>query len=688
MVDRSVVASIERTAYPRFKRTISGRELDEVFTSSPDEITWATERTTTDQHRLVLLTLLKCYQRLGYFPNLLKVPAEVVSHLRAQVGIDPDVPAVHEAQATAKWHRGLVRERLEVEYKPAAVREITETALREAAQTRDNPADLINAALETLVKERRELPGYSTLDTLATRIRTEVNTALFGRVVARLDEQDKERILGLLRVAPGQRRSEYDRLKDTARNPSISKLKQWLEHLSTLDALGPTEKWLEGLAASKISHFAGEARVLDASEMADVGLGKRLTLLICLLHTARIGVRDDVVTMFCKRVAVITKRARERLEEIRAQHREKSEWLLGVFGEVLGGTRHALAPAEGRRSRSEPAKLVAEQVGRMMLATLDKAGGLDKVAGAHEEVSAHHGNNYAPLVHQFYKSHRSAFFDLIEALDLEATSADRAVLDAVAFLKANQHRTGEYLSIQAGDGDAAGGLLDLSFASEAWQKILRPRGRPGVVVRRHFEVCVFSHVAAELRSGDIAVLGSDSYANLHAQLLSWAVCEPDVANYCVQAGIPATAAEFTAWCRAELTAMAAKVDAGYPANADLVIDADGTPVLKVRKGNDRRASAKTLEQAVRERMPQRPLLDIITGTAHRLGWHRHFGPASGSDPKIRDPLGRYSVMAFTYGANLGPYQMSRHLRGGVSPHEISLLGNKHVTAMRIIQAAV
>jgi hypothetical protein len=54
--------------------------------------------------------------------------------------------------------------------------------------------------------------------------------------------------------------------------------------------------------------------------MADVGLGKRLTLLICLLHTARIGVRDDVVTMFCKRVAVIIKRARERLEENRARH--------------------------------------------------------------------------------------------------------------------------------------------------------------------------------------------------------------------------------------------------------------------------------------------------------------------------------------------------------------------------------
>ncbi len=59
------------------------------------------------------------------------------------------------------------------------------------------------------------------------------------------------------------------------------------------------------------------------------------------------------------------------------------------------------------------------------------------------------------------------------------------------------------------------------FASEQWRKVLRDKRRPGMLSRRHLEVCVFSHLAAELRSGDIAVAGSDSYANLHAQLMSW-----------------------------------------------------------------------------------------------------------------------------------------------------------------------
>jgi hypothetical protein len=77
-----------------------------------------------------------------------------------------------------------------------------------------------------------------------------------------------------------------------------------------------------------------------------------------------------------------------------------------------------------------------------------------------------------------------------------------------------------------------------AFASPMWRKILRDKTRPRFLVRRHLEVCVFSCLAAELRSGDIAVTGSDSYASLHAQLMSWKECEPLVPAFCAQAGVP------------------------------------------------------------------------------------------------------------------------------------------------------
>ena len=59
-----------------------------------------------------------------------------------------------------------------------------------------------------------------------------------------------------------------------------------------------------------------------------------------------------------------------------------------------------------------------------------------------------------------------------------------------------------------------------------------------------------------------------------------------------------------------------------------------------------------------QRLPERGILDILTRTAYAIGWHRHFGPASGSDPKIRDTLGRYALLTFCQGANLGPAQVA------------------------------
>lgn len=52
------------------------------------------------------------------------------------------------------------------------------------------------------------------------------------------------------------------------------------------------------------------------------------------------------------------------------------------------------------------------------------------------------------------------------------------------------------------------------------------------------------------------------------------------------------------------------------------------------------------------------MLDILTRAAYLTGWPRHLGPASGSDPKIRDAMGRY-VLTPTYGANLGATEVAR-----------------------------
>ena len=292
------MTSVDRTAYPRFGRVVPGRELAEAFTPTDAEVEWARAKTQDQQHLLALVVWLKAYQRLGYFPKVEDVPPVVVRHVREALGLGGDVELERAAVRSAKRHREFVRKRMKVTYDGAGVRKIAEDAIRKAVQAKDDPADLINVALEELVRARCELPGYTTLDVMAAAIRAEVNNGFCQTVVGRLDPAAKARLARMLAVDPVSRRSEFDRVKDVAKAASLGRFKERLDLLESIDAIGPTEVWLDGVPPGKIAHFAGEARVTDAADMKKItNEDKRLTLIVSLVHTVRTGVRDDVVTM-------------------------------------------------------------------------------------------------------------------------------------------------------------------------------------------------------------------------------------------------------------------------------------------------------------------------------------------------------------------------------------------------------
>jgi hypothetical protein len=65
-----------------------------------------------------------------------------------------------------------------VTYDQAKARGIVEQSIRKEAAAKNRPADLINIALEKVVEAGLELPGFSTFDKMASKIRTEVNASI------------------------------------------------------------------------------------------------------------------------------------------------------------------------------------------------------------------------------------------------------------------------------------------------------------------------------------------------------------------------------------------------------------------------------------------------------------------------------------------------------------------------------
>ena len=154
------MASVDRTAYPRLPSMISVRELAEAFTPTVAEVKWARTSVIGPQALVALLVMLKCYQRLGYFPQWERVGPEVVEHVRARavevtgVGIDPpgrvSDRVFRRGRELVRQHTGAVRD-------PDRVHAVAETAMRQVLQGKDNPADVINVALEELTGQGCEL---------------------------------------------------------------------------------------------------------------------------------------------------------------------------------------------------------------------------------------------------------------------------------------------------------------------------------------------------------------------------------------------------------------------------------------------------------------------------------------------------------------------------------------------------
>lgn len=202
-----------------------------------------------------------------------------------------------------------------------------------------------------------------------------------------------------------------------------------------------------------------------------------------------------------------------------------------------------------------------------------------------------------------------------------------------------------------------------------------------MVERRHFEAMVFCYLAEELRTGDIAVIGSNEYADWSAHLLTWEECEQHLAAFCAEVGLPETAEGFVAHLKHRHLDASMELESGYEDNADLFID-DGVPRLKKRRSPGSPKAAEKLFEAIEARMPERSLLGIVARTAYWLGWHHCFGPASGSDPKIRDVLGRYSLAVFTGGINIGPTEAARHI-AGITARELSMVRNRHIDLTKL-----
>ncbi|MGW1617027.1 Tn3 family transposase [Streptomyces sp. NPDC002285] len=677
------MASLERTAYPRLKRLISERELREFFTPSAEEVVWARERTHDRPGRvLALLVMLKSTARLGRVPKLGEIPEVVVTHVRDQTGLAAGTVPEADSERSEERYRSAVRERLELKHRPGEARAVAEAAMRAAAPVKAHTADLVNVALEELVrqKERLELPAFSTLERMASRIRSEVEASQCQAIVARMSDAARERVAGMLEVVEGEYQSLFAWIKQPARRATWSRFRAHAERMERADGLGDAVFWVGKTPPAKVAALAEQARVLSVGEMKDIAEPRRTAMTVCLLAQVQAAVRDETVVMLSKRMSRHLKRAQEELLEIEKRQKETTEQLLATFRDVLTALRGSgeAAPGawEGEASLDD---LLALKNAR---AAIETAGGFEAHLAELEALDAYRGSNYTALVERFFKPDRPTMFKTARRLSFTATSTDRSVLDALDHVLAHQHLTRPLVAdTHPTRTDENGELvrLDLSFAPKMWLKTVHSREQPGMLVRRHFEAMVFACLVEELRCGDVAVIGAEDYGDWTRMLLPGSSASPSSRASASRPASPAPRVSSPFGCASGSPRSPKPWTPGIrTTRTSPSIWSPVSPLLPYAEQASAPPPHRSWKKLSPSGFPPAACWNIWRG--RRTGRTGGNGPARArAASRWKEPLPRYVTTAFVYGSGLGPAQAVRHMRGRVTAHEIGAIAKRHFT---------
>jgi len=103
------MASIDRTAYPRFKPSLSPEEIEALYAPSDEELAFVRSKANGEAGRLTLLVLRKGLQRLGYIPALDQVPDGVTDYLRQRLDRPAETTPVYEAERSRHRYYRVLR---------------------------------------------------------------------------------------------------------------------------------------------------------------------------------------------------------------------------------------------------------------------------------------------------------------------------------------------------------------------------------------------------------------------------------------------------------------------------------------------------------------------------------------------------------------------------------------------------
>ena len=304
---------------------------------------------------------------------------------------------------------------------------------------------------------------------------------------------------------------------------------------------------------------------------------------------------------------------------------------------------------------------------------------------------AYAGNNYLPFMVPLYKKQRSALFRAIEILNLESATEDKDVLNAFEFIQECKNKRIELLQIKENVEDPnSKNIINIRWVRDRWWKLVTGKASKTAQVthvnKHNFELCVFDRIAEELSTGDLFIPHSETFDDYREQMISWEQYEEELPGYCSALGLVAGDAAFTEALKVQMKEACVLADSVFPDDEYVRIE-QGKLIIGKPKSNESSAEVEAIAPLLAERLEKINLLEVIINVEKWLSLNELFGPLSGFESRIDDPLLRFVLSLFCYGTNIGPTETERSVRG-ISRKQVAWLNLKRTTPERLDKAIV
>jgi TnpA family transposase len=648
--------AMTRLLYPKLAQRFSAADLHRIFGPTHKERQWAPTVARAPSSQVALLVQLKIFQAVGRFLPMKDVPASGIEYVVQKLGIECKTRVVY-AHATLYRHQAAVLEHLGVTSWGDQARELAESTMTKVAKARTDPADLINAAVDALVRHRFELPALIALRRLAGTVHSAVNGAQWREVCAHLTAKQGCALEALLKVDSQTQESLFAQLCRAPGRASRKNLKALIERHQWLQNLPDPTAALQALADSKVLHWANEAKRLKAGELREYITPRRHALLLSVIRQARGQVLDDLTQMLLKLVRKIESKSADRLQEWYVARHHQTDSLIRAFHE-------SLIVHDGA---DKPARKVAR-----LEALYAAHGGREQLKESCAQHLRHEKQNWRPFALPAFERLRSTLLRVASILPLQATATTR---DLIAFVSAVSNEEPPYSDYYLIENVEPGSL------PRDWRGlVLDDPSNGNAFNRRQLEVVSMLELAAAIKAGEMFVTGSLSYDRFWDRLPSEAANPAAIAAYAASQGWGEGADGFIRTLQESLERQEGFIERALSDGKEgyMRCGKDGRPIVTAIQALPIPASAIELEKQLRKHMPERQLLETITNSEHWTEWSRHFGPPSRLSSQIKEATRRYVFATFAYGCGLGPTEAARHLNGTVSADQLAFVDRRHV----------